>query len=82
MHCAIRCLSRQLEWAGDKLTEEDWKRLIVATMYGQRVVPSLDHSGFVVLDRSTRRMSGATKHDVVEFIYSFGSERGVSFDDE
>lgn len=81
-HCAIRCVAKQVKWAGEKLTEEDWKRLIVATVLGQKVVPSLDGKGFVVLDRRTRSMSGSMKHDLVEWIYAWGSERGVVFDDE
>ena len=82
LHCAIRCISRQLLWAGEKLTEEDWKRLMVAAVFGQRVLPSPDGRGFVVLDRKTSRMSGAMKYDLTEFVYSFGAERGVIFDEE
>ena len=82
MHCAIRCVAQQVEWAGEKLSEEDWKRLLVAALYGQRVLPSPSGSGFVVLDRSTARMSGPQKFDLTEFIYSFGAERGVQFDEE
>lgn len=81
-HCAIRCLSKQMKWAGEKLTEEDWKRLVVATYLGQRVVPSLDGKGFVVLDRRTRSMSGSMKAELTEFIYSWGAERGVTFTED
>lgn len=82
MHCAIRCVAQQLTWAGEKLCEEDWKRLFVAAVYQQRVLPSPNGSGFVVLDRRTARMSGPMKYDLTEYIYAFGSERGVIFDDE
>lgn len=81
MHCAIRCIANQVLWAGEKLSEEDWKRLMVAALYGQRVLPSPSGIGFVVLDRRTSRMSGTQKFDLVEFVYSFGAERGVVFDD-
>lgn len=81
MHCAIRCVAKQVLWAGEKLNEEDWKRLLVAALYGQRVLPSPGGNGFVVLDRHTRRMASATKHELTEFIYAFGAERGVVFDD-
>lgn len=81
MHCAIRCIAKQVLWAGEKLSEEDWKRLLVAALYGQRVLPSPGGSGFVVLDRRTSRMSSASKHELTEFIYAFGAERGVIFDD-
>lgn len=81
MHCAIRCVAKQVLWAGEKLSEEDWKRLLVAGLYGQRVLPSPGGHGFVVLDRKTSRMSGTQKYDLTEFIYAFGAERGVTFDD-
>jgi len=82
LHCAIRSISQQVRWAGEKLNEEDWKRLLVAAVYGQRVLPSPDGKGFVVLDRRTRRMSGRQKYDLVEYVYAWGAERGVVFDDE
>lgn len=81
MHCAIRCIAKQVKWAGEKLSEEDWKRLFVAAHFGQRVLPSIDGQGFVVLDRRTGRMSGRQKFDLVEYVYAWGSERGVVFDD-
>lgn len=82
LHCAIRCVAKQVLWAGQKLSEEDWKRLLVAALYGQRVLPSPGGCGFVVLDRRTSRMSSATKHELTEFVYAFGAERGVIFDDD
>lgn len=81
MHCAIRCVARQVEWAGEKLSEDDWKRLFVAAVYHQRVLPSPNGSGFVVLDIRTSRMSGSMKYDLTEYIYAFGVERGVIFDE-
>lgn len=81
LHCAIRCVAKQVKWAGEKLGEEDWKRLLVAGLFGQRVVPSPIGHGFVVLDRRTSRMSSMTKHELLEFVYSFGAEHGVEFDD-
>lgn len=82
MHCAIRCIAKQLTWAGERLNEEDWKRLLVAGIFGQRVLPSTTGKGFVVLDRRTGRMSGTQKYDLTEFIYAFGAERGVVFDEQ
>lgn len=81
MHCAIRCVAQQVDWAGEKLSEDDWKRLLVAGLYGQRVLPSPSGKGFVVLDRKTSRMSGPMKYDLTEFVYAFGAERGVIFDE-
>lgn len=81
MHCAIRCIARQLEWGGRKLSEEEWKRLLVAGFFGQRVLPSPYRDTFVVIDQQTRNLSGPQKHDFTESIYAFGTEHGVVFDD-
>lgn len=82
MHCAIRCVAQQLLWAGEKLTEEEWKLLFVAGLYGQRVVASPNGTGFVVLQKRTRGMSGPQKFDLTEYVYSFGVERGVTFTED
>lgn len=79
MHCAVRCIAQQLMWAGEKLSEDDWKRLLVAAHFGQRVLPAPGGKGFIVLDRKTSRMSGPQKYDLVESMYAFGAERGVIF---
>lgn len=81
MHCAIRSVARQLKWAGEKLTEEEWKLLFVAGLYGQKVVPSPNGRGFVVLQKQTRGMSGSQKYDLTEYVYAFGTEHGVVFDE-
>lgn len=81
MHCAIRCIAQQMEWAGRKLSEEEWKRLLVAGHFGQRVLPSPYSDTFVVIDQQTRNLSGPQKHDFVEAIYEFGARNGVVFDD-
>lgn len=82
LHCAIRAVSKQVVWAGQYLGEDDWKRLLTAALYGQRVLPSPDGKGFVVLDKRTSTMSGAQKWNLLEYIYSWGAERGVNFEEE
>lgn len=81
MHCAIRCVAKQLPWDGEYLSEEDWKRFLVASLYGQRVLRAANGDHLVVLDRHTSRLSGPQKFDFTEFVYAFGSEHGVVFDD-
>lgn len=82
MHCAIRCVAQQTTLFGEPLTEEEWKLVFVAAMYGQRVVRHPCGKGFIVLQKKTRDMSGPQKYDLTELVYSFGAERGVVFDEE
>lgn len=80
-HASIRDVAQQVEWAGDYLSEEDWKRVFIASFYGQRVVPGL-LGGFVVLSKKSSEMSIAELSELQEFIYAFGSERGVVWTQE
>ena len=81
MHCAIRCISRQVEWAGRKWNEEEWKRILVAGFFGQRVVPSPVGDSLVVIDVQTRNLSKSQKADFIDQLYAFGSEHGVEWDE-
>lgn len=81
MHCAIRCVAKQVKWAGAYRSEDDWKAIFVAAVYGQEIIPSPSGAGFVIIQKQTRGMSGSQKHDLTEYVYEFGAQRGVEFDD-
>lgn len=80
MHCAIRCVANQATLYGEKLTEDEWKAVFVAAMYGQKTVRFNDR--YIVVQKQTRGMSGPQKYDVTELVYAWGSENGVEFDDD
>jgi hypothetical protein len=42
-HAMCRELARQVKWAGALMDEEDWKRMLLAAHYGQRMVPNPLH---------------------------------------
>lgn len=81
LHASIRDVAEQVEWAGGYLSEEDWKRIFVASLYGQKVVAGL-LGGFVVLTKKTADMSSADVSELQDFIYAWGSERGVVWSEE
>lgn len=74
-------LSKQIEWYGEHMAPEDWKHVMTAGLKKQRAVPGID-GGFVVLGQSTRQMKKAEFSDLIELIFSFGSERGVKWSDK
>lgn len=79
----VRDIARQVKWAGEFIAEEDFKRLLLAAKYGQRVVPNPLGIGFVVVN--TRRSRDLTLEDMAEFITElqvFGDEHGVNWTDE
>lgn len=70
-------VSRQVEWYGRKLSEENWKHVFTASLHKLDVVPNLDGTGFVALGQSTSKMGKRQFADLIELIYSFGAQRGV-----
>lgn len=78
----VRDIARQLDWAGERMDEEDWKRLILASAYGQDVVPSIFGNGFVVRNkRRVRDMPMPTMAELITQMLAFGYERGVKWTD-
>lgn len=78
MWAMLRDISRQVEWYGQKLGDEDWKHIFSASVEKQRAVPGLD-GGFVVLGVSTRRKPKVWFSDMFEVMAAFAAERGVRF---
>lgn len=76
----LDALSRQVEWHGQRLSSEDWKDLLTASLRKQRAAPAIDGNGFVVFGERTSKYSKAEFSELIELIYAFGAERGVDFD--
>lgn len=76
----LRDLSKQVDWYGNVLTEEEWKDVMTAALKRQKVVPGID-GGFVAIGTSTRNMTKQEFSDLVELIYKFGAEQGVRWTD-
>ena len=72
-------ISEQINWHGNKLSNEDWKHIFSAALSQQRVVPNIDGNGFVVLGKSTSKMSVAEMSDMIELIQAFGAQHNVKF---
>lgn len=75
---ALSDVSRQVEWYGVRLTEDEWKDVFTAALKKSKVVPGID-GGFVVIGARTSKMSKSELSDLLELIYAFGFERGVRF---
>ena len=79
MWAALSDISRQVDWYGDKLSAEDWKHVLSASLKKQRAVPGLD-GGFVVLGLSTSKMSKDEMSELLELALAFGAQKGVEFE--
>lgn len=76
-------VARQVEWPVNGVMQyldaEDWKALITAaTRQEIRMAAGLS-GGVVMLGVSTRKMTVAEMADVIEYLYAFGAEKGVTW---
>ncbi len=71
-------VSRQVDWYGQKLTNDEWKDVFTAALRKEKVVPGIE-GGFVVLGRSTSRMSIREMKELTDLIEAFGGQQGVRF---
>lgn len=85
LHAMIRDIAEQVEWAGAKMDEKEWKLVLLAAMYEQEVIPNPfgPSRGFIV--RNKRRSSGLAIPEAADFITEievFGDEQGVVWRDQ
>lgn len=71
-------LAANVVWHGSKLSAEDWKDMLTASLRKQRAAPGID-GGFVVFGERTRVYSKAQFSELIELIYAFGAQHGVTF---
>ena len=71
-------IAAQVDWYGQKLSADDWKHVLSASLRKQRAVPGID-GGFVVLGLSTSKMSKAEMSELQTLMEAFGAEKGVRF---
>jgi hypothetical protein len=71
-------ISEQVNWYGKKLSPEDWKHVLTAALCRQNIVPGID-GGFVVLGKSTRKMTKKEMSELQDLIEAFGAQQGVKF---
>lgn len=80
-HAMVRDIAKQVKWAGETLSETDWKRLLLAAKFGQKVVPNpLTEIGFVVMnERRSRSLTNAEMEEMLGEIDAFGALHDVKW---
>lgn len=71
-------LSKQVDWYGEKLSSEDWKTMLTASLKKQTTRPGID-GGFVVMGTSTSKMTIAEMTELIELAYAFGADKGIAW---
>jgi len=76
-------VASQVEHCGRSYTPDAWKVLFLHAI-GREVqfLPALDGTTFIPFGQSSSDLSKAEMSDLMEFIASWGAERGVVFHDE
>ena len=80
MWCLLTEVASQLEWHGQKYTADDWKDYGMHALKRARWMPSED-GGMVPIGMRTSDLSKAEMGDLIEFLYAFGAQHGVTFAD-
>lgn len=75
-------LSEGVDWYGQKLTPEEWKDVISASLREQKVVPGIERGQFVILGQRTSKMTVSEMTEMLDCISAFGAQQGVTFRDE
>ena len=78
MWATLAEIANQVDWYGQKLTAEEWKWVLSASLKKQRAVPGID-GGFVVLGQSTSKMTIAEMSEMIELAVAFGAQHNVIF---
>ena len=81
MWACLTDISKQVNWYGQKLSPDDWKHVLSASLRKQRAVPGID-GGFVVVGLSTSQMTIAEMSEMIELAHAFGAQQGVAFHDQ
>ena len=81
MWACLTDISKQVNWYGQKLSPDDWKHVLSASLRKQRAVPGID-GGFVVVGLSTSQMTIAEMSEMIELAHAFGAQQGVTFHDQ
>lgn len=72
-------IAAQVEWYGKRLSAEDWKDVLSASLRKARVVPTIDGDGFVPLGMRTSAMTKAEFGALLDLAEAFGAQQGVEF---
>ena len=71
-------LSKQVDWYGNKLTPDEWKIMLTASMKQQKTLPGI-YGGFVVVGASTSQMTKDEMGELITIAHAFGDEKGVKW---
>jgi hypothetical protein len=83
MWAMLTDVSQQAKYHGLKLSPDDWKLIFMDGLgHELRMVPNMSGTGFVNLGRSSSKLSVEEMTNLIELIFAYGAQHGVTFNDE
>ena len=83
MWAMLTDVSKQIDHHGRRYTPDDWKCLFMHSLGREvRFLPSLDGQSFVPIGYRSSELSKAEMTDLIELMFSWGAEHGVTFHDD
>lgn len=82
MWSLLHDLATQVVWHGDRLTDVQWKRAMMAGMPGGQGVTMIKNphgAGFIDVGSATSKLRVSEMAELIEIIVAFGTERGVTW---
>jgi hypothetical protein len=84
LHAMLSEIAEQVDWAGKKRDVEVWKRLVVSAWCRARgepveILPALDGHGIDIVPVRTSKLSKKDCAELIEYLYSWGTESGISW---
>jgi hypothetical protein len=82
----LTILSKKLKWPVNGelefITPEDWKDILSASLHQENRMTQGIRGGFVMLGRSTSKMTVKEMTDLIELIYAFATDKGITLTDQ
>jgi hypothetical protein len=72
-------ISKQVEWFGSYHSPDNWKDIISGSFQQCKFVPNIENNGLIAVGLSTSGMSMERFSEMIEYIYCFGTEKGVAW---
>lgn len=84
LHKLLSDVASQVEWHGQTLSVDVWKRLCTAAWLREAgasalLIPALDGQGFDLVFQHTSKLSVAQCGELIEWIQAFGAEHEVKW---
>lgn len=84
LHAVLTDIAQQLIWDGERLSVEQWKRLLVAawmraTNRRIKIARAIDGTGFDPIYQRTSKLSEGETRELIQFVYAWGVDQNVRF---